>query len=614
MLKLPSLQGVLRETGYTLKRFPLPVLAVITGVSASIYMVHQPFEVRHEAEELLKIIMCCSLGLNLFISIQLFSESKKLSRLQNISIQAVALTLLITYYFTLPLFKDFALKDGIRYTLFNIGLHLLVSFSPFIASGTTNGFWQFNRTLFIRFLTSCIYTGVLYIGLALALLAIDELFKVNVNSNLYADLWFILIGIFNTCFFLAGVPKQIETLDADTTYPKGLKIFTQFVLLPLVTIYLLILYAYGTKITILMELPRGWVSYLVISLSIAGILSLLLIWPIRNEEGNNWIKIVDRWFYRALYPLIILLGLAIYKRVSQYGITENRYFILLIALWLAAIATYFLISKTKNIKVIPVSLCIIAFLSSFGPWGAFSVSERSQVNRLERLLTKENLLVNEKIKRADSLIQNENTQAITSLVNYLDENHGFEAIQPWFTQNLDSLFVPKDTFSDYVNKRQIILDLIGVDNYNSYTFEGRTSFNIQSEFDNYSHAIDVKGFDYYLNFNQNFYGNDTINAYYLPLIFDRDTLYVKYRNNELLFFKNQKLIKNVDFVAYIKGLRKHRKPRYEQYDLTKEQLSFPVETDSFLLQLNFNSITGSTDEKDNLELNGINAHVLIKRK
>lgn len=616
MLKLPSLQGVLRETGYTFKRFPLPVLAGIIGVSTAIYMAHLSFDVRHDEEELLKIIMCCSLGLNLFISIQLFSESGKLSQQKNSSIQAVALALLLVYYFSLPLFKDFTLKDGIRYALFNIGLHLLVSFSPFIGSGTTNGFWQFNKTLFIRILTSAIYTGVLYIGLALALLAIDELFKVKVDSNLYADLWFIMIGIFNTCFFLAGVPKHIETLDTDTTYPKGLKIFTQFVLLPLVTIYLLILYAYGTKIAIMTELPRGWISYLVISLAVAGILSLLLIWPIRNEEGNSWIKIVDRWFYRALYPLIILLGLAIYKRVSQYGITENRYFILLIALWLAAIATYFLIRKTKNIKVIPVSLCSIAFLSSFGPWGAFSVSERSQVNRLEKLLTAENLLVNGKIKRSDSLVQNQNGESIASLVNYLNEYHRLDVIQPLFIQNLDSLFLAQDSIHNYVNKPEIVLDLMGVENTCfSYSYEGKKGFSIQpTANENASHSINVKGFDYYLYLYQYYNKEDTSDNYYNPVIFDKDTLLIKYRANQLHFYQNQKLLKSINFMSFVKDLKKNRKKRYETYEAAPEELTFPVETDSLLILLNFTSISGMTDENDSIQIDAINTHVLIKRK
>lgn len=610
MFKVPSLQNVLNETGYTLKRFPLPLLSSITAVFIAIYLTHADYEQRKSIEYLWKIIMCCSLALNLTLAAQLFSESKNLGKTQNILLQSVVIAIIFTYYFLLPQFNDFTLKDAIRYVLFNIGTHLLVSFSPFIANNQKNGFWQFNKSLFLRFITAGLYSGVLYVGLALAILAVDELFKVYINDKWYADLWFILAGIFNTCFFLTGVPKQTQALEAETAYPKGLKIFTQFVLLPLVAIYLLILYAYGIKIAISMELPRGWVSYLVIGFSIAGILSLLLIWPIRNEKDNNWIQITYKWFYRALYPLIILLCLAIYKRVSEYGITENRYFILIIAIWLTCIASYFLFSKIKNIKLIPISLCIIAFLSSFGPWGVFSVAEQSQVYRLEKLLIEEKLLVDGKVKKSNTLLQNKNSQKIASIVNYLDKNHGFTAIQPWFSQNLDSLFVPKDSASQYVYKTGIVLDLMGVSNSLNYSLEGEKYFYIHSEYSN--KAINVKGFDLYASYHQYFYANDTNNSYIPEVYFENDTLKINVKNNQLQIYQNSVFIKSVDFKNFVRNVQQHQQPDYENKGYPKELLTLPITTDSLQLQFNFTSIQGTIDDNDSIKINSVDADLLIK--
>lgn len=610
MFKIPSLQNVLNETGYTLKRFPLPLLSSITAVFIAIYLTHADYEQLKSIEYLWKIVMCCSLGLNLTLAAQLFSESKNLGKTKNVLLQSIIVAVIFTYYFLLPQFNDFTLKDAIRYALFNIGTHLLVSFSPFIANNQKNGFWQFNKSLFLRFITACLYTGVLYVGLALAILAIDELFKVSVNEKYYLDLWWILAGIFNTFFFLTGVPKQTQILEAETAYPKGLKIFTQFVLLPLVAIYLLILYAYGIKIVLSMELPRGWVSYLVIGFSVAGILSLLLIWPIRNEKDNNWIQITYKWFYRALYPLIILLCLAIYKRVSEYGITENRYFILIIAIWLTCIATYFLFSKIKNIKLIPISLCIIAFLSSFGPWGVFSVAERSQVNQLEKLLLEEKLLVDGKVKKSNTLLQNKNAQKIASIVNYLDKNHGFRAIEPWFSQNLDSLFVPKDSASEYVYKTGIVLDLMGVSNSMNYSLEGEKYFYIHSEYSN--KAINVKGFDLYASYHQYFYANDTNNSYIPEVYFENDTLKINIKNNQLQVYQNSVFIKSVDFKNFVRNVQQHQQPDYESKGYPKHLLTLPITTDSLQLQFNFTSIQGTIDDNDSIKINSVDADLLIK--
>ncbi|MGB3948480.1 MAG: DUF4153 domain-containing protein, partial [Bacteroidia bacterium] len=366
------------------------------------------------------------------------------------------------------------------------------------------------------------------------------------------------------------------------------------------------------KIAISMELPRGWVSYLVIGFSVAGILSLLLIWPIRNEKDNNWIQLTYKWFYRALYPLIILLCLAIYKRVSEYGITENRYFILVIAIWLTCIATYFLVSKIKNIKLIPISLCIIAFLSSFGPWGAFSIAERSQVNQLEKLLLEEKLLVNGKIKKSNNLLQNKNAQKIVSIVSYLDKNHGFESIEPWFAEHLDSLLAPKDSANQYVYKTSIILDAMGVSNTINYTAEGEQYFYIHSAYNN--KAIDVKGFDLYATYNQYLYPNDTtIENRYLPEVYaDNDTLTINLKNNQLLIYKNNTLLKTVDFKSFVRNVQQKFQPDYESKGYPKELLILPVTTDSLQFQFNFKSIQGTISDTDSIKINSVDADLLIK--
>ena len=611
MFKLPSLNSVLKGAIITFKRFPLSLLSAIIATFIGMYLIHSDYDEHMNLSYLWKIVMCCYLGLNLFLSAQLFSESKN-ELISKIWLkQLIALFLIVGYYFMLPDVKDFGVQEIARFVLFSIGLHLFVSFAPFTGTGDIAGFWQFNKTLFLRFLTAGLYSSVLYIGLALALLAIDKLFNVEIKGTYYEDLWWFLAGIFNTWFFLAGVPKQTQKNENISDYPTGLKIFTQFVLLPLVGVYLLILYSYSIKIAIAMELPHGWVSYLVIGFSVAGILSLLLIWPIKEREENSWIKIVDRWFYRALYPLIVLLGLAIFKRVSQYGITENRYFVLIIALWLAIIATYFLLSKIKNIKVIPISLCLIAFFSSFGPWGAFSVSERSQIACLNKLLSEEKILTNGKIKKASPILKGDNAEKICSVVGYLDKVHGFKGIQPWFSQNLDSIFMKKDsTGFNYIDKKAIVLDLMGVENYEPYFRNGEKSFYIHSQYD--QTAINVKGFDYYCEYNGYNYNNTDNNK--SPLVFDNDTLFVKLESNKLKLVNHKKEFDIVDFFGFVRTLKNNNTGSYEDYTIPGKQLLLPIETDSLSVQFNFTNISGLVVGKDSLKINSITAKVLIRRK
>jgi hypothetical protein len=127
-----------------------------------------------------------------------------------------------------------------------------------------------------------------------------------------------------------------------------------------------------------------------------------------------------------------MLILAIWKRISQYGITENRYFLAVLSVWLAAIAIYFTFSRVKNIKAIPATLCIVAFATSFGPWGAYSVSERSQVQRLEKLLVSNEILVDGLVDQAVGSVSLDDRREISAILRYIVETHGPAPIAPWF--------------------------------------------------------------------------------------------------------------------------------------------------------------------------------------
>jgi hypothetical protein len=505
MVKLPSLQTLAQQTVSIIKRFPLTILSAVVLTAICIHLTHRGTDFREGNDYLLsKIAMCCGLGLSFFLAVSLFSEANDYSRNIKIILQLIALGIITGYYFTIEKYENFNLDTVTRYTLYILASHLFVAFSPFTGPNRINGFWQFNKTLFLRLLLSGLYTGVLYGGIAIAFLLMDGLLHITIQFTKYAYTWYILFGILNTFIFLGGIPKDLHMLESDVSYPKGLKAFTQFVLLPLVSLYLLILYIYFTKIIIHWSLPKGYVSYLVISFSIMGILSLLLIYPVRNNEENQWIKIFSRWFYVALYPLIVLLAISIFHRLDDYGITEHRYFILLLALWLVFIAAYFLVSKKENIKIIPISLFIISILSSFGPWGAFSISHYSQKNRLEKLLTANGILVNDKVVKASKSISDSDRDNIQSIVRYLEDANSLKILQPWFTQNLDS--VHPSSQRDYITATDSILKIMGISSYSYPYHASGFEFSLANRY--YKNSIVVKGYDYYSEFNYHDYSSD----------------------------------------------------------------------------------------------------------
>ncbi len=452
-------------------------------------------EMRRSLENLL---LTGALGLPLFTAIAVFCEKQKLSQKTAIIVNLTGAFLLILYFITLPpdVFSP-PRHHAIRFFLLNIGLHLLAAFAPFLKTGEENGFWQFNKTLFLRFLTAALYSGVLYIGLVIALQAVEHLFGVDVKDERYGQLWFLLAGVFNTWFFLSGIPEDLDSLEQKTGYPKGLKVFTQFILLPLVFIYLAILYAYEAKIILEQNWPRGWVANLVLGFSVTGILAILLVHPIRNQEKNKWIATFAKWYYVALIPLVIMLVLAIWRRISDYGITENRYFVLILALWLSVTVLYFLISKSKTIKFIPITLCLLAFLASGGPWGAFQISKWSQFSRLENYLAKTGILVNDKIQKTSQELDFEDQKEISAIVTYLYHNYGVNVLQPLFEEDLQLVANEKDDSTQvYVQHRTpaAIVQLMGISYIEKWQQQAATHFDFVS---NRESTINIQGYDHF---------------------------------------------------------------------------------------------------------------------
>ncbi|MBN1633486.1 MAG: DUF4153 domain-containing protein [Ignavibacteria bacterium] len=503
-MKLQSLSNLYNESVNTFKRFPFVILNAVLLTLIMIYFAEFDTEQNITYFRLMNGAMAASIGIPVLFALAIFSESYNHSRKISYLLQAAGIILLAVFYYSMSREENF--YDGSRYMMYFTAAHLLVSFSMFKKDEGKyifSNFWDFNLKLFLRILISAFYSLVLFAGLAIALVSFDKLFNMDIKEERYLQLFFLIAGIFNTWFFLSGVPKKEDEI---TAYPNALKIFTQYVAIPIVVVYLIILYLYTGKIILAWQLPVGWVSNLIIGFSIAGIFALLLVHPIKNTENNKWILIFGKVFYFILIPLIILLYTAILRRISEYGITENRYYIFVAALWLTGIALYFIFSKEKNIKIIPISLFIIILFASFGPWGAFSVSLNNQLGRFEHLLTKNNILVDGKITKTNTTVSPEDNDNIFSILGFLEMRKQYSEIQPWFDISLDSI-AKEDNYIRFVfNSETAIMKYMGLE-YNPNkirVFDNNYEYRSKD-----LSRIDVSGYNYVYYF-RNYESSDTV--------------------------------------------------------------------------------------------------------
>lgn len=437
LVKLPSISQAFDDARRTFVRFPFVVLDAIVGTACALILTDH--EGPPEPTILFQVVFAAVFCFPLLTGLAITAEKKKWSSLVSLGAQLAAVALAVLYSLYVP--KELMGAPNIhviRLVMLTTGWVLFAFAVPYFRHENELGYWNYCETLVMRVVTAYLYTVVLWAGLAIALAALDNLFGVYIPGKRYGELWVLINGVFSTWFFLAGVPEDLATLDAGQEYPKGLKVFSQYILFPLVLIYLVILYAYLGKILLAWDWPQGWVSKLILGFIGTGLSSLLLLHPIRERTENIWIRTASRWFYVIIIPLIIMLFFAVWRRVSEYGFTEGRYLAIAVGLWLCIIVPYFIISKKKKILFIPTSLCVATFVVSFGPWGAFAVSENSQITRLKELLTKNHILVDGRVQSKHDSVQFEATKQISSIIFYLSDIHGFDAIQPWFGESLKS--------------------------------------------------------------------------------------------------------------------------------------------------------------------------------
>jgi hypothetical protein len=482
MAKFPSLQSVLNATQKTILRFPLETITTIFGTICAILFIEKDYG-DSSKEFLYKAIMSCSLCLVMLLSISLFFLAAKKNNAYRFLTSLTLGSLAIAFVFSFK--NDPSEVEMQQYLVLNIALHLLVSFAGFLPRAyNQEEFWEFNKQLFLRILTSVLYSIVLFLGLALAILAVKELFHIEFESKIYGKLFFIIAGIFNTVFFLNGVPDTNNAkAPLKLSYPNGLKNFTQYVLLPLISLYLVILICYETKIIVTLSLPVGWVSYLVLVFAVFGILSFLLVHPIATQTGNLWMRTFNRWFYYLLVPLLGLLFWAILYRIQLYGFTHERYYVFLLSIWLAIVVGYFLIQKQPKIKFIPISMCIAGLLSIVGPQSADSIAKNSQLSRFESYIQK-----TEKEK-----LSFEQEKDLSSILDFLEQNYSVNVLLPYANNKLTALLKKNKDPNSYD-----IMQALGANYHNEYDLINEIDTTFYYNFlenDNENNIENIHGYD-----------------------------------------------------------------------------------------------------------------------
>lgn len=258
-----------------------------------------------------------------------------------------------------------------------------------------------------------LFTIVILVGTLVIVFAIDNLFF-GENWDLYG---LIILVITNTVFvviFLSNFPKGRNYEENNIS--NYFKIIIGKVIPILITIFGFVLYFYLFTVLIRREMAVENIAYLVIIYGLVSIATLIMIRLISNDKDRN---IFSKILPITLLPLVALLFFSMGTRIKSFGVTENRYYVIVLGIWILISAIYFIVNKYKNNIPILTIASILILITTIGPISAVNTSERSQVKRLEYYLNKNNMIEDEKIIPSEN-ISSKDKNEIRSILNYLN--------------------------------------------------------------------------------------------------------------------------------------------------------------------------------------------------
>lgn len=583
----PAVKHIITVLSTSLKRFPLTILfSTAVAVMLSIINELQPLTDTNLAETLNKVTMILALGIPLSLCLKLFWERKdngKLSAL--IGLYSAGCFVLLLYYFFLLNTLD--MVSITRYIGVSLALYLGFFFIPYLPK--REQFEMYVIKLGTGFCITVIYSAVLYLGLAAILFTIDQLLGIQIAGKAYFYVGLFVAFIFAPSYFLADIPQKDEQLE-QKDYLKILRVLLLYIVMPLLTAYTAILYIYFFKIIVVSEWPVGLVSHLVLWYAVIVTLVLFLITPIKNE--NKWANRFSVWMPRIILPILVMMFISMGIRINAYGVTENRYYVVVLALWVSAMMLYFSFIKKRINIIIPVTLALIALISVFGPLSSYSVSTHSQNNRLQAILIKNDMLQEGKIKTAPADISRDDKYEISRKLDYFSQNHTLQEIK-CLPQNFKMEDMEKIFGFPYTPYEPPFTD--------SHEF-----FYLKNS--QYEGAVEIQGYDYLLDSRLLHERSAESTGSTIEADYDYQSSVVRvYRQDTLLYKKNLN--------PFVRELFDKHQPTADEKSIPSEEMTLVEENEQVKVKFIFLYMMGHEDvTTGDIKLERAEFYLLLKIK
>lgn len=238
----------------------------------------------------------------------------------------------------------------------------------------------------LRYVHDLLGAGLLSLAAFLAVIAIyySIVYIFNILEGIGSDLTFyaslLAFDVMWPVGFLAF--NRASERERDIEPSRFLDVLLNYVLSPAVILYTLILYAYFAKILALWSLPKGGIAYLVFAYGIVALVAkacqLLLLRPLYG------------WYYRYFslisLPALLMFWIGVGYRIRQYGLTEDRAYLVVCGAIMTLTVLMFLSRRTgRYLYAAMLAAGLLALFTYIPGISAESIGVRSQLARFDRI-------------------------------------------------------------------------------------------------------------------------------------------------------------------------------------------------------------------------------------
>jgi len=576
MKVIERIKGQFAGLGDSFLRYPVTVLLSITLMVILIIQNERNIDGIYDTEMLRRLAMTAAIGMLASISLKHLQERFWPDKPALILVAVPSALLMALYYIFFT--EDMNQISGMRFIGFILTLIIAVFYT--LKLKTNRKYEPYVIRIFSGFFLTVLYSGVLYFGISAILFTINALFDADIDGKWFFYFFLMVTFIFGALMFLSKLPIKEEHFE-DYPYSKALKILLLYIVIPLITIYTGILYVYFIKILVTQEWPRGLVSNLVLWYSVVSAAVIFFITPILEE--NKLATLFRTWFPRILLPILGMMFVSIGKRIAQYGVTENRYFVVLLGIWVLLIMIYFIVKKKLTNIFIPVTLSIFALVSILGPLSAFSVSNFSQNQRFTALLEKNDMLQSGSIQPGTG-VSEEDRKNISSIVSYFD------------SRDPSKLKYMADDF-EYNDFERVF----GFKREDYYGYPQMDYIYLSTDMD--QSGIRIEGFDYLFTVNYNTKTAET------------DGLTIQLKNvTDLIVSLNGQVIMTEDLSEDVERIVSENEEQMEKAQISFEDAIILKENDSVSVKLILRELSARKTSDSKLDFDYINFNILVQLK